>query len=510
MMNVPENELFSAYLDGELTAEEQAKVEELLAASPAARQLMDELRALSTSLQALPAYQLHEDLSERVLRLAERRMLAEPAAAKTPDRRPRPVEPGWRSIGRRVFQPRALVWSGLAVAVALILMVTERQQPQQPAGDRIAIAPQPAKTPAAGPSIQAVEEPAEEAERPAPEALVEEARPAALEEEPEPGREDAGKAAADKAETVRTRKAAPVDRPAEQAAPAPQTPPPGAVAEPSQPPSGPRPAAEPKPPSGQQRPASEPAIVVECTVSPEAARQGLFDEILARQKIARIETADSRTADRPTASKPPESETNASLQADQATPEVICVEVEATPAQLRATLAELKARPKDFPAVSPGVNLGRVTLRTEGLRIGGRTTAGRSLGTGQFLSESAPAAGSSIRLGTATGKAAVGRSHSFRMQIGAQGVQRAATPADQTVEAEARARTAPAQAKPDAKPPADQAAPKDEQVPERDAGASARTDRGLPKSAPPRTVPKYRVRFVLRIADPAKPAAEKN
>ncbi|NMC20686.1 MAG: zf-HC2 domain-containing protein, partial [Thermogutta sp.] len=33
MKDVPENELFSAYLDGEITAEEQAQLEQLLAGS---------------------------------------------------------------------------------------------------------------------------------------------------------------------------------------------------------------------------------------------------------------------------------------------------------------------------------------------------------------------------------------------------------------------------------------------------------------------------------------------
>ena len=45
-MNDPsENELLSAYLDGELTADERAEVERLLAANPAAREALDELCA---------------------------------------------------------------------------------------------------------------------------------------------------------------------------------------------------------------------------------------------------------------------------------------------------------------------------------------------------------------------------------------------------------------------------------------------------------------------------------
>ena len=80
MNDLPQNELLSAYLDGELTAAEQAEMERLLAANPAARQLLDELRALSATLQALPQEKLGEDLSRQVLRVAERRMLTEGGA----------------------------------------------------------------------------------------------------------------------------------------------------------------------------------------------------------------------------------------------------------------------------------------------------------------------------------------------------------------------------------------------------------------------------------------------
>ena len=62
MSNWSEDELLSAYLDGELIAAEEAKVERLLAANPAAQQLLDELRALSATLQTLPQQDLGEDL----------------------------------------------------------------------------------------------------------------------------------------------------------------------------------------------------------------------------------------------------------------------------------------------------------------------------------------------------------------------------------------------------------------------------------------------------------------
>ncbi len=130
MKNVPENELFSAYLDGELTAEQEAQVERLLASSPAARQTLEELRALSNTLQSLPAYELDRDLAPDVLRMAERRMLGEPppGSEAEPDRPPPPGPADadasfWKTIGRRALAPRTLFWPVTAMAVAVLLMV---------------------------------------------------------------------------------------------------------------------------------------------------------------------------------------------------------------------------------------------------------------------------------------------------------------------------------------------------------------------------------------------------
>ncbi len=138
MKDVPENELLSAYLDGELTAAEQADVERLLARSPAARQLLEELRTLSSKLESLPQYKLGEDLSQQVLRIAERRMLTQPAL---PGELPKPAPTPRRAILRRVFNSRALVWSSLAVAVAVMLTVINRGPEDRPAGDGLAEAP---------------------------------------------------------------------------------------------------------------------------------------------------------------------------------------------------------------------------------------------------------------------------------------------------------------------------------------------------------------------------------
>ncbi|MBN1589810.1 MAG: zf-HC2 domain-containing protein [Pirellulales bacterium] len=128
MKELSQNELLSAYLDGELSADDCARVEQLLAEDAAARQTLDELRAVSASLKGLPAYRLDEDLGDRVLRAAEHRILTEPTRlADAP--RPAASAPGetagMRRLARRFFSPRAVVWSGLAVSVAILLTVLQ-------------------------------------------------------------------------------------------------------------------------------------------------------------------------------------------------------------------------------------------------------------------------------------------------------------------------------------------------------------------------------------------------
>jgi hypothetical protein len=131
MNHLPQYELLSAYLDGELTAAEQAEVERLLATNPAARRLFDELHALSATLQALPQQKLGEDLSQKVLRIAERRMLTEgePGEELSSDA-PVPLK---RSIAQRFFNRRAVFWLGLTAAIAVMITIHDRQQQGNPA-----------------------------------------------------------------------------------------------------------------------------------------------------------------------------------------------------------------------------------------------------------------------------------------------------------------------------------------------------------------------------------------
>jgi len=77
---------------------------------------------MSAALQSLSRHELGEDLSQRVLQLAERRMLTEPSSV---DQRPTPEGFSWWSIPRRMLTRRNLVWLGLTVSVAVVLMLTD-------------------------------------------------------------------------------------------------------------------------------------------------------------------------------------------------------------------------------------------------------------------------------------------------------------------------------------------------------------------------------------------------
>ncbi|MGQ9913601.1 MAG: hypothetical protein ACUVQQ_04540 [Thermogutta sp.] len=170
MKDVPENELFSAYLDGELTVEEQAQLEQLLAGSESARKLLEELRLQANLLQSLPRVNAPADLADRVWAElsrrtggAERHRLpsmfpAVPgssggAEAEAPARvsigREDATSPGsahpWSpaAIFRRLAQPRNLGWALIAASLALVifLMDAARQFHDRQVGE-VALGPQ--------------------------------------------------------------------------------------------------------------------------------------------------------------------------------------------------------------------------------------------------------------------------------------------------------------------------------------------------------------------------------
>lgn len=135
-----QDERISAYLDGELPPAERSQFEDELARNAELRQVVEELRALHDSLQALPRRRLEEDFAQHVLRKAERAMLSESQAiANDGDA---VVVHGASAESRRSRRP--WIWAAVAIAVAVALMVFNppAKQPMQVAQrDSAPIAP---------------------------------------------------------------------------------------------------------------------------------------------------------------------------------------------------------------------------------------------------------------------------------------------------------------------------------------------------------------------------------
>ena len=162
MNSIPDDELLSAYLDGELSDEERARVEQMLAEQPEARQLLDDLRALRGSFEGLPRHRLEGDFAARVLRAAERELLAGDGDGETPASAAVPPGDGRSSSGAAVaaspngdLRPaerrgpgfdwarwrRPIAWAGAALAAGLLLMVVDRRPPPGAVKGPIAQAP---------------------------------------------------------------------------------------------------------------------------------------------------------------------------------------------------------------------------------------------------------------------------------------------------------------------------------------------------------------------------------
>ena len=104
------DELISAYLDGELSDEQGRIVEQAMEREPRYRQMFDELIALRETLHSLPQNQVdsafHEGVMERVLK-------GESPTPKPVIDPPTSRDPIWRRF----------VWSGAAIAAAILVMV---------------------------------------------------------------------------------------------------------------------------------------------------------------------------------------------------------------------------------------------------------------------------------------------------------------------------------------------------------------------------------------------------
>ncbi|MCG8449982.1 MAG: zf-HC2 domain-containing protein [Pirellulales bacterium] len=91
------DELLSAYVDGELAGEELAQVEERLRTDPAARQMVTELQELSATLHALPRETVGHDLRTSILQCDK------------------------KALERGTSVPRRWMWAAAALAAALML-----------------------------------------------------------------------------------------------------------------------------------------------------------------------------------------------------------------------------------------------------------------------------------------------------------------------------------------------------------------------------------------------------
>ncbi|GAB4127202.1 MAG: hypothetical protein Kow0040_00550 [Thermogutta sp.] len=165
MKDVPENELFSAYLDGELTAEEQAQFEQLLAGSESARRLLEELRIQANLLQSLPRVNAPVDFADRVSgEIARRKGEGEQIRGSSASSRselteapsvgsisreersnPTLSDAPWSPAGifRRILQPRNLGWAMIAASLAVVIFLMDAaRQFHDPRDGDVALAPQ--------------------------------------------------------------------------------------------------------------------------------------------------------------------------------------------------------------------------------------------------------------------------------------------------------------------------------------------------------------------------------
>jgi hypothetical protein len=135
------DELLSAYLDGELSGEERARVEERLAVDPVARQTLADLRSVSQAMRGLPRERVGEDLRSVILARVqdvkpgnvpssvttasaglEANGQGEPSTSDENDIEATHSRPTF-SIGRT---RRGWAWAALAVAAAIVVMFVQR------------------------------------------------------------------------------------------------------------------------------------------------------------------------------------------------------------------------------------------------------------------------------------------------------------------------------------------------------------------------------------------------
>ena len=140
------DELLSAFLDDELSPAERDQVEKHLAASPADRQLLQELKSLKCDMANLPAAAVQPDFAERVLRAAvaeaEKHNSAQGVVSQAPPAQVRHFQRSW--------QLTALA-AALAACLLLFVQPWRPRDTQPPAGPPIVHTAPPVAPPAALP-----------------------------------------------------------------------------------------------------------------------------------------------------------------------------------------------------------------------------------------------------------------------------------------------------------------------------------------------------------------------
>lgn len=112
------DEWLSAYVDGELDAQQRAAVEQRLKADPAAQALVDSFRQVSNTLRSAPTGRAPDALAAGVAR----------RIAETPLEH---VTPGKSARRLLVGTPRRWMWAGIAVAASLMFAFLGPQEDQK-------------------------------------------------------------------------------------------------------------------------------------------------------------------------------------------------------------------------------------------------------------------------------------------------------------------------------------------------------------------------------------------
>ncbi|MEN6366274.1 MAG: zf-HC2 domain-containing protein [Thermoguttaceae bacterium] len=300
MKNQPNDELLSAYLDGELNDAERAEVERRLADDPAAARLLEQLRSVRRVVQSLPREPLGENLTQQVIEEAERR--------RGGSFRPMPPARSW---SERFLNRRVIAWASLTLIVGAAIAIHERWQKGSFIGEK------PVK------EVARADGPESWNRKPANEKLERDDafRPPAMQAAP---RTPSSPSESTAMAGVRFEKLnAPAVRNVVAKAPDASR---GSV------------------------------LMIRCDVSSEAARSRAFDKLLISNGIVSLQRRASlaiQAQDRRLTEAKSVKADLAKVREEDAWGEEI-IEVEATPSQIEATLAGLESRPDAFPFVAVG------------------------------------------------------------------------------------------------------------------------------------------------------------